>query len=928
MPLAEDAPSLEQSTPSAQPSAAERLKAFVLRHGFGAEVWRAIFERPEPNSHGLSRRGFLKGTAATLTGLAASGVALAEEDHAPEITAEDVEIVVAEFAENPEHYIDDPVWIHTFLSLNFFDAVGSLARDADFLRDSKGAVGKSSLANLLLVGLGKISGIFTEGARGHLHPASRYSPSQDQVAGFLKDYDHEFPHTNMMIAVGFNGLLMSHSPKARAAALHGIEESILGVGLLLALTSVGKGIRVREDKYFEAIRKRDEEQADVELGPEFKANIEALEQAMVEIIGAAPFAAALTQVPLTAFGNARVAREKLLNMNGLSQRLFAELMKLDPANYKTNIGRVENTVLRKIMLKHLPAEGQRLSELEVQAMSDEYMGNIGVGMLSGMMDVTQAAIGDAGPSIVGAIQSYGLTNMLKTASGNLAYTLVIGAEESAFLAKRMGVAPNRILNGKTFQEAGRYMVRSWTNLAAYARGAQGSPEGARFGVFGQLGDDLGSILRGGIQSVTHIFGVANEVIKEMQRGLEDEDREWNLAEQIVDRVLTRGAAHGLKGIKSERDALLAAMAQENESTEAGELLHRVNRVMLGLEEAGEGTDEASVEQVFNEILDAAGQENPDEKELQTVLQHKLHKFHELFAEAKVANTEAVNALQERLHALEHVLEKEPSMWDLFRFEYWELHLGAEMAETAFVVFLQGIHIVGLTPTVSRLTYQQSELFGGAWDASLGKVATLAGSNFEAGRKEDAALLGSMMVHGALSSVADNWADELIHAKQLPKELFFPGMIEEFGLNADGIEINENTKVTEQYLQFTIQAEAQLKAQGREAELPRLYDRIYDRFLINKFMSILAAVMGGGESMIGNSPHFSAIVGELKKIITLGGSFADILKNFPQHGSRLGITFLYARLLGPQIERMAFKNPFTPENRGDYTMPDPNEGAHH
>lgn len=860
----------------------------------------------------FNRRQLIQATAglgifASLTGAAQGQEDLPEQGTPkPEGVPEDIDVEDA--LEHPEEHMHKPWFIDLLLTLNFGDAVVSLAK-------TKNA---QPVSNRILA---RAAGVL-EAISG-----KKFSGLKDKVSKF----DHHFPHTSIFTGLALNYVRASQGEHQKHEVIHGLEEASMGVGMLLAATSVGAGIRTREEGFLESIHTHDKAVvAEIESEAPSKEPAQRINDALEqipEVVGAAPFAAALNQVPLLAFGNARIAKDKMLSVNKLSMEIFKSLQGLTAQQAEDVLSQVDNEQVKKfaraVMSNGSLDEEQALSEDHCQTMSDAYMANFGVGMLSGNMDVTQAALGDIGPAVVGATQSFGADQMLSTGLSNYLYAIEMGVIETYHIAQRLGIPTSKLLSGKTMADSMRMFGMCWGQLISYVAGFRGSPKGVRFGAMGQVGDDLGKMFRMGTQAMAHAIQVGT--------GHSDE----------VDDILARKGKHELNDARAKRAELTSDIINELPNITGRDAQIRSAMATAGvitLSEAKDATTNVDAllsddnkrivaESVSDITTLVAGIDGTPSREQADGILGKIAEFQQALHEIDCHNPEAQKDVHTLLEEVAELFEKRPGLMDLFNIEYWELHLGPEMAETAFVVFLQGIHIVGLTPTLNTITYDRRGDMNSAWESVFGK------GNISKAIKGHAGLGGSMLVHAAMSSVADNWADQLIHAKQLSGEVFVPQLAETGGapeLSGKVDRISQN--ITDQFTQLTILLEEVYGARGESSELDALYEEIYDLFLITKHMTIESAVLGGGESVIGNSPHFSAIVEDLKRMITLGASFKDILTNYKQHLVRFTATYANARYVGPYLEKgiraaMFGGNPFTPENRGDYTAPS-GEHAHH
>ncbi|MDP3976009.1 MAG: hypothetical protein Q8P95_03765 [bacterium] len=991
------------------------------------------------------------------------------DGHAEQASEEDLEEnIVQEIKAHPEKVLENTETLKLIISLNFFDAIGAIARGHGHttnrmilrLRKEKEDVAEEERCptpqNVAL----NISG---SSILNKVVQAALDAIGMEQGAEFVEDLDQHFCHTNLFAGVILNMYLATHGPKSKQEVIHGFKEAGLGVGMLLTATSVGAGIQVTEERFLQAVHEADvktRKETEAEMGkrPSPVDKIRGFQSGIATVMGAAPVAAALSQIPIFAFGNARVAASKMEACKRLSEDLFGVCEGMTCAQVEELAKSLENPVITKTLLVQAGQVKSRadgtFTRVDCGKMSDQYVTNFGIGMLSGTMDLTQAAGGDVGPAVVGAIQSFGPLEMLKSGLSTLLCTIGMGFEESAAMAKRLGVPISDLVNKRTIGESLKFALKTWGNLFQYAFGLSGRRGGARFGVGGQLTSDAANLFRAGAQAIAiHMTGFGGsvddilarkgmhmgrevmdernklfsditlaraELVRHMEVDGEPRDKvnamklengeaielanlvvagvitledaklgkrnevmyeihsmiKRRIVKQVTeakkrrtDRLRKISAATAIDHMKagfSKRSEVMKHLSYplliehvvdgvifledakkiEKEIMSRKEALRRADLVLLDIitvEQAASGNfEQGLMDQIMNRdhmaseltdfgqiLRDLDALPSAEHAQRAQPLIDKVSAFTEMLnQQIDFSNEEAMKDFKAKVKAIHDLLNKVPSFIDLFRFEYWELHLGPELAETAYIVFLQGIHIPGLITTMNRVTYDMKD------DISefLSMVPDVA--------KKEAGLASSMTIHAALSSVADNWADELIHAKQLANEVFLPELAQRYGLLREGMDYEDlgidthGQNITEQYLQMAVMLEEHLRANGREGELEQMYRELWEAFLINKAMAIISAVFGGGESTIGNSPHFTAIVNDLKRVLTLKASFVDIQNHLTHHLTRLGLSFAQARVIIPTLEMHCVShlfggNPFRPENRGIYKVPEPaHAGAGH
>lgn len=856
----------------------------------------------------VTRRDVLKGLGAA--GIAAAGASIlgkigAAQAEQPEAKSEDnlkkfaeeVDNRMREIENNPdsiEKYFNDGDGLYWLLTLNFIDLIMGLANKnvATSLGKKAAKLAKrNSLAEKLEAKEEHNFAKLASGALGKIIAGKddKYPEMIQRAIGEHSEeggFNRNFPHPNLYFAAVLNvAMAMGAFGEAKKEeAIHQIEETGIGVGLLLGLGAAADGTKYSEGSVYRKFTTEEKQLVDklvqengetMErmarpeknlIAPTLKKDIDLL----AEVIGPAPFMAACTQFPLLAFGNADMTKIRLEGALPICKRVFRVFEGYNAEEVKAmcDEGVVKNEVLKKLILRHCRVSRDKSAHFsikEMEKLGEDYFAEIGLGLMSSTMDVTQG-FGDVAPAVVGSYQSFGGEEMLKTAVMNFTLSFSNGIRETQLVAKRLGVETNVLLNKEHLGRIVRFWWASVKNLLPFRKADE---RGAKFEILDGIGESLIKMTR------TAIGGSANVVFGAL--GGE------------VDPSLNNAALDDL-------ETVVAEIKKEEEvevESEEGDETNVLSR---------DATEK--FEQLASAIRERADVALVEEKV--EALAHSLEKGENQSPE----KYRVIKKLREAAHMLEH----NPQMMDLLSFEYWEKHAGQTSAETTFVVTAQGLSLKGIEKILNKWVYgpmlgaMDLIPFEGSIEMSLGD-----GKSAQRSVKEVLSIGSSGVIHTGVSMVADNWADEILHANQLTSEIFLKPICKEFGVNMKEIKLNEKLNVTKRWKELHQQIDAKLVARGAgRAERMKLAARIYDKFTITKYVAIWFAIFGGGEDTIGNSPHFRAFVDEIKTLITLNKSWADIVKHFSHHYDRYIRTLAMSYLVGPMVEMAIYENPFIGE----------------
>jgi len=806
-----------------------------------------------------------------------------------------------------EHLPEEPMSLVALDAVGFacfIDAVQSMARQKD-----------SGLKSLV----GRLKGILTSASDEH-----------DENS----EHKHPFPHSNMAMALTLNLIRMvAYDEDVSQETVHELETTFIGVALLMGLTSLGKSII----------------EAEREAGELAHSEEEAIIAHPMETIGESIFQltwlAAATQLPLTAFGNAKMGNgefgevemafkvgyeqwgkvdETFSRASLESQHASGEIKKFNPVISK-NIG----VLLGRSDLK----DDDSALQTALTTAAHDHTNDLMVILMSTSCNDSQAAMGDAGP-LVGLIQSYGLDG-LKAIPAVLPYTLLIAMDRSAWAAKRAGVPLKMVMNSQRWAYMKKFIATTWKNLAHY---------------FIHLGPEIRGKFNGNIEKKRapatgpgRDFDIVTQTIEDMvkvgsavfdairtEKGFDVN----NLKEAIVQ--LTMGKDHFDKIIGRVARHYHDDKVQDASTIESVESKDRLQSGASGKISAHEYQD-ADV-QAHGEMADDPSLRMMQEKvramsyppENQAALEEMIEAFKtirdkhgpEILRELLELSDE--QQAKPSLKAVALLMRKKPNIAKLVDFHYWKERIGPALAETMFVVFLQGLHLSFIINTLQRAVYGTDKF----------KSLPLAAQEFL-----------SVLMNNFISMFADNWADCVVHSKWLTKMYFTelnkdiltlsekyadsPDMlpaIEAFSHDDDAKKIiSERYSVHRQEFAalirrlLDINESSSLSAQQKlvnQDELLVLHGKHLDNtenfYWKSMVMSLVTAVTGGGKALTGNSPHFTFAAG--KDDYTLATTLADLKNHWVYHLWEFCFSFVFSTQVAPAYSRILFTKQLDKEAR--------------
>lgn len=717
-----------------------------------------------------------------------------------------------------------------------------------------------------------------------------------------EQHQHVFPLANFIVAAGLNAVrATAFGPHAREETIHEFETTLIGVAMLMGLTSVAKGIISSEATAIQMLEhdpgSRRADQQDIIIDNIFQ----------LTMISAA------TQIPLSSFGNAAIGNEGFREARAAFNALYAAL--LPPADESARMSREEIVAHIRAQLSEAdnPVMRRQVTPLlddaslvtrdqfaaALQGAATWHTHDLMTILMSTACDDSQAALGDPGP-LVGLYQNYGV-DFLQALPSLIPYTILIGVERALWAMHRTGFR-RPLFTPARFVYMRHFLKETWRNLVVYfatvapdissritgtrrVANAKSTEEsvGVSFSVLEQVLKDIEST----ITAIMDPF-MSDQVLDERKTRkavaeLQDAVRLWHqtMGRRVAGRLFPPrpGNEHGVNVTRNEALADQAATLGEKESGSApypykkDELPQNLKDLQIRLAAI---VNEAGIESFAREVRRVRRAIGPQlEREIQAEF-------------ARQGGKPTVTT------ALE-VIRKNPRVRDLLDINYWHGRIGPALTDTLFIVMLQGLHLPFLLSTSERFMYEA------AWFRSLPLTS-----------RE----ILSVLYNNALGLFADNWADCVAHAKWLANMYFgdLAAQLEE--LSGDYPEVatalssgyfadDETDTIPERFKANAAQASAlfdvlQRRDAGNIARIEAARRRYLETAETYYFKSMIIAmtisVVGAGKSLPGDSTHFTFAAGEAD--FTLAVTLLDFKRHPLYHVWELLFSGAYAMVVGP------------------------------
>ncbi len=747
-------------------------------------------------------------------------------------------------------------------TLAFVDAMAALARKDD-----------SVVQRLcMLVGLPTVNtGPLPEPEAGHGHE------------------QHKFPLENITFA-GILNIARStfFGERERHETIHEFETTLTGVALLMGLTSIAKGV-VKSGHAVE-----------MATTSEPKPPEEILADSIFQLTAVA----AATQLPLSSFGNAAIGNAEFKQVNDAFKTMYLRLLPpreevagWSPADLAAAITaeleRYDNPeITRRVirLLQHNVATGY---DDVRQALKDEarrQTNDLMTILMATACDDTQAAAGDPGP-LIGLYQTVGV-DFLHVVPALFPYSVAISIDRAMFAARRAGIS-NRVFTRERFRFMRKFIAETWKNLVLYfvyvapslsskitgksrLQKTADDSGGVNFSLAEQVLRDIEASIGAVMDAVLGSFNGATldqKRVREVLAELQNATKEW---QADVGRLVAR------KIYPQKLDQTIITKEEitvkQNEIVGAKSNNLVLRDLQIDLSKLAANVDDKAIEEFAAYIADIRGDVGSELRQAIAELRHDIGDKPSVMAIAKI-------------------LAKSPRIRDLVDFNYWHDRIGPALTDTMFVVLLQGLHLPFLINSVDRAMY----------NADWFKNLPLKSQEWI-----------SIVFNYAGGMFADNWAICIAQVKWMTKIYFnqldarvadlagtYPEVRE---ILSRGYFQDSVTKlIPERFAAKGEQTAAlveHLKTShpDRAAELETFLQQfLHDAetfYFRATVASMLNSVAGAGQSLLGDSTHFTFAAGE--KDFTLEVTLDDFRRHPLYHTWELFFTGLYATTIGPMI----------------------------
>ena len=851
-----------------------RVFTGALRGVFGAkrkEQAMAIAEKA-----GMTRRDFLKVAGAALAVAALPSLALAEEAEVSDATGALVDTI----ERSPELIVQNKDILDFVITLLFTDAIVAIGKQKKEgePEDTKVSGSGKTVARLAGKAFGKS----------------------------IEEYDHHFPHTNLGLMLAALAVKAGMEGGGEEVA-HSFVETGVGVGMLVPLASYGKSLEAKETPYLERIAEEDRTTTnEAEKGAEEEVNIgekiAKFNDALVEVMGVTPLAVALAQFPLLAFGSAKIGLEKMLSCRKIMKDIFCIFDQMSYEQIQNQLSSIPNPVVKKLLENFLKTKRDDMqgtfSSQDIDALTSQYSSEVFSGELMAFTDITQASVGDVGPAVVAQLQNFGVQETIAGAMVNFVYALVTAEAESFSLAQRMGVDPKKMMSFREHQQAGAFMAKTWANLIFTIFEA--------IRITGQMGMNLGVGLFAG-----EGFAKAGETWAAGTQMAYPDAPDFRVLPGMVQDMLnatmslwsvaTNGNGNfNKRSVRQAVEEIAKALAIRDSYARGNKKIEK-NRDLFGPLPNSAFTNLDTIEAIVAKMTPKQTLED----EQVTNLRNQVQEFLTAMKKCVYSSQYTLRgvAVEERVKQVFDLLSENPQWYNLFQFDHWEAVLGPEIAETAYVVFLQGLGVTSVANSLRFLVLSPNSL-----------LTSTTGANFHNAPEigQHAVLAG--MTTGE-SMFADNWAGALLSGSQEFFDVAYPGMLRDFSFLPGDISQKDITgdghppafgKLLSYFQNLEKHLETKLSEANRPSEIPKMKKEIRRRKAVAKYLSTIFSVRGGGFTTIGNSPHFIMLVKAIGNDITLASTLRDIPSHPVQNSVRLGGDFVWATQVAPTLDPVALE----------------------
>ncbi len=715
-----------------------------------------------------------------------------------------------------------------------------------------------------------------------------------------RGHKEKFPLENMYLAAALNLIRASvFSQEVREETIHEFETAVQGVLLLMGLTSVARGVLTAShvSEMAEATERS------IRKDPE-----KAIEDSIFQLT----LLAAATQVPLTSFGNAAIGNHEFKEVKMAYKVIYIRLLPKEPAGLsrqdivrhiqnelaKSNNPIVHERVERVLQDAGLESYEEFAGALEKEAIAHTH--DLMTLLMATSCDDAQAAAGDPGP-LIGLFQTFGV-DFLQVIPAMIPFTIYIGVERASVAAKRAGIQ-ERVINRERMKYMAKFLQETWRNLIKYF--ATAAPNisskitgtrkaskvvtdvgaGVDFSLLEQILKDAESAIMAVLDAIIGSFDGKTLNVKRVQEAVEmlqESNREWKikageLAAQRIFPVREDAATLTKEELIAIQHSILGKKAPRTKPYEEGKV-EDLSDLQIELSKLASVANDKAIED-FAACLD------------------EIKKTHGPELERAIREALKEQGKKPAILTAAMVLKENPRISDLLDFNYWHDRIGPALTDTMFIVFLQGLHMPFLISTTERIMYKAD------WFKSLPLLA-----------QEEL----SIILNYVLGMFADNWADTVAHSKwlatlyfgQLDKEARaalkeYPVAREK--LAAGYYKDDARNKIPARFMGRITQTAALIEhlktlhredAEKLEALLQEYIENARKYYCRNMVIAMEIGVIGAGNSLPGDSTHFTFAAGE--KDFTFATTLGDFKRHPLFHAYKLIFGSAYAIYLGPAM----------------------------
>ncbi|MDD3793631.1 MAG: hypothetical protein PHI37_02380 [Candidatus Gracilibacteria bacterium] len=778
-----------------------------------------------------SRRNFLKSIVGTLT-IAGVGLPISEI-LAGEIENKSIDELKKISETELEKKLEDTKFIDSLIIIVFVDLVTSLGK-IDLPGKSYNNHYSSYISTLLKI-------------------ISKKIPNFGEVTKTIEKIGEHFPHEALYALIGLNFIRSGSGKKSLEEFNHMWIEITEAVGILSIVGWYADG-SVKTPK-------SEEIKLDIEnnLGTDYDSlndfdKYNKIQSHLSHILLFAPMEAPMRFFNL-AQGNAVFTRKYLHELNILVDKM-GDIFLGKNVNEILKIVGIKSNIIKILINIGLTGDSEFSTDVN-EKFKKEYKKELGSGLISSTMDITNTHGLDVAPAFVGAIQSFGLKDSLVLYPGLFLQSLFMAISSSYFNSVRLGIDKSEWF--KLIRLSIKPIIYSFKNSFSsmfYLQtedGKKGFP-GAQNVL--QKSFDFGRTL---VQMGGRVFNPDLNLFPFEIRGILKE-----MEEEIL-------------GYTNEGLSLDNALMKTFESTEENIL--------------GDNTGLGSTK-ILNELFSSYLRNSASNLDLHNGIKNFLEE-----------NTNIADDKRQKLEEVLEISEKGERTEILEFVTKLEKYVDSSTGETVGVIMAQGNVVPALLSRLDSIEDIIKKLSNEKIDNAINEVS------YKGNKNQFVRDLIYSLIFFIFSEFADNWVGMMSLAKKLSKAYIFDDLLFEIGKGLNISEIKKQlesswltTNVRGQFDNFIKCIEIARGTQLKPEELKK----IEHKYTSLQNISIIMNVNGGGETTIGNAPHFIALVEDLKTMLDLPGMLKEqfnfkSLPKFSEHWlMRFSASFLMAHNVLPEI----------------------------